>query len=74
LPATGTNITFTPIVGSTFDLSWPTGYIGWELRSNSVDVTLTNYWFVVPGSTTTNRVTITINPSMTNVFYRMQHP
>ena len=74
LPATGTNITFTPIVGNTFDLTWPAGYIGWELRSNSVDVTLTNYWFVVPGSTTTNKVTITINPSLPNVFYRMQHP
>ena len=73
-PATGTNIAFTPIAGNTFELRWPTNYIGWELRSNTVDVTLTNFWFVVPGSTNTNSVTITINPALTNVFYRMQHP
>ena len=73
-PATGTNITFAPITSNTFTLSWPTNYIGWQLRSNAVDVTLTNYWFVVPGSTNTNRMIITINPSLPNVFYRMQHP
>ena len=74
-PATGTNINFTPISGgNTFDLTWPAEYIGWQLQSNAVDVSLTNYWFLVPGSTTTNKVTITINPSLTNVFYRMQHP
>ena len=74
-PSTGTNITFTPITGgNTFDLTWPAEYIGWQLQSNAVDVSLTNYWFLVPGSTTTNKVTITINPSLPNVFYRMQHP
>ena len=74
-PATGTNITFTPITGgNTFDLTWPAEYIGWQLQSNAVDVSLTNYWFLVPGSTNTNKVTITISPSLTNVFYRMQHP
>ncbi len=72
-PATGTNINFTPISGgNTFDLTWPAEYIGWQLQSNAVDVSLTNYWFLVPGSTTTNKVTITIDPSQPNVFYRMR--
>ena len=74
LPATGTNITFEPVSGNTFKLAWPTNYIGWQLQSNAVDVTLTNYWFLVPGSTNTNSVTIMISPALTNVFYRMQHP
>ena len=74
-PATGTNINFTPISGgNTFDLTWPAEYIGWQLQSNAVDVSLTNYWFLVPDSTNTNSVTIIISPSLTNVFYRMQHP
>jgi len=74
LPATGTNITFEPVSGNTFKLAWPTNYIGWQLQSNAMDVTLTNYWFLVPGSTNTNSVTIMISPALTNVFYRMQHP
>ena len=75
LPATGTNITFTPVTGgNSFTLSWPAEYIGWQLQSNAVDVSLTNYWFLVPGSTNTNSVTIIISPSLTNVFYRMHLP
>ena len=73
-PATGTNITFTPISGNTFTLSWPANYTGWQLWSNAVDVTQPSEWFLVPGSTAVNSLTITINPSLTNVFYRMQHP
>ena len=74
LPATGTNITFSPVVGNTFTLSWPVEYTGWQLWSNAVDVTQPSEWFLVPGSTAVNSLTITINPSLTNVFYRMQHP
>ena len=73
-PATGTNITFTPISGNTFTLSWPANYTGWQLWSNAVDVTQPSEWFLVPGSTTVNSMTITINPSLTNVFYRMHLP
>ena len=63
---TSTNITFN-VSGSSLSLTWPGSHLGWYAQSNAVDLALTNYWFVVPGSTNTNRVIITINPSLTSV-------
>jgi len=55
-------------------LSWPAGQIGWELQSNSVGLAATNAWFAVPGSTTTNQITITLQTNLANVFYRTVYP
>ena len=74
LPATGTNINFTITGGNTLNLSWPSNYVGWELQSNSVSLTVSNDWYLVPGSTTTNSVSLPVDPSASNVFYRMHHP
>jgi hypothetical protein len=74
LPSTGTNITFSVTGGNTLNLSWPTNYVGWQLMSNSVSLLITNDWFLVPGSTTTNSVSINIDPTKNNVYYRMHHP
>jgi hypothetical protein len=54
-------------------LSWLTNYTGWLLESNSIGLTRTN-WFLVPASGNTNRVQITIQPSQSNVFYRLSLP
>jgi autotransporter-associated beta strand protein len=67
---TPTNITAV-YSGNTLQLSWPTGQTGWELQTNAVDVTKTNYWFVYPGSTGTNQVTVTVDLAKPNVFYRL---
>jgi hypothetical protein len=72
-PASATNMTFN-LTGSTLNLSWPTNYLGWELQSNSLDLTVSGDWYLVPGSTTTNSVNIQVDPAQTNVFYRMYKP
>jgi fibronectin-binding autotransporter adhesin len=70
---TPTNITFTA-TGNTLDLQWPADHTGWTLQTNSVGVAVANAWFPHPGSTSTNRVILTIDPTKTNVFYRLVYP
>jgi hypothetical protein len=69
---TATNITY-GVSGNQLTLGWPTNYTGWLLQSNSTGLTSTN-WFPVPGSSNTNRVQFTIQPSQRNVFYRLSLP
>lgn len=75
---TGPNPTPTNIVmqvtGGQLDLSWPDDYKGWRLETNSVSVASPEFWFVVPGSTLTNRVIVTVDPAEMNVFYRLRLP
>jgi fibronectin-binding autotransporter adhesin len=68
-----TNITFS-VSGSTMTLSWPQDHLGWIAQSNSVSLSNTNYWFDVPNSQSGTNLVITINHSLTNVFYRLRHP
>lgn len=70
---TPTNIT-TTVTGNTLDLQWPSDRTGWTLQTNSVGVAVANQWYPHPGSTLTNRVIITIDPSKANVFYRLVYP
>jgi autotransporter-associated beta strand protein len=84
-PATGTlsiistvalnpmNVTAVPN-GSTLELSWPSDHTGWRVETNAVDITDTNSWFTLPGSTTTNQVFIPINPTSSQVFFRLRFP
>jgi autotransporter-associated beta strand protein len=60
------------INGSQLILSWPTN-IGWTLQSqtNSLSTGLSGNWVSIPGSTTVNSATNTINPSVGTVFYRL---
>ena len=72
---TPTNLT-TTVSGSTLTLSWPASHIGWSLQAqtNSAAVGITTNWAVVPGSATTNQVSITINPTNPTVFFRLVYP
>lgn len=70
---TPTNIVAS-VSGRQLTLQWPADHTGWTLKSNSISLANPNNWFAVPGSTTTNKVIITINPAQTNVFYRMTYP
>jgi hypothetical protein len=75
-PATNpTNITFQVAAGS-LTLSWPADHIGWRLQAqtNGPGVGLNTNWSDVANSTTTNQVTIIINPADGGVFYRMVSP
>ena len=60
------------VSGNQLTLSWPAGHTGWELQTNAVDVANPAFWFTYPGSTATNQVTVTLDPSQTNVFYRLR--
>jgi hypothetical protein len=53
-------------------MSWPVDHTGWTLQSNSVSLLNTGAWATVSGSTTTNKIIITMDPTQTNVFYRMK--
>jgi autotransporter-associated beta strand protein len=68
-----TNIVST-LTGNQLNLSWPSNYIGWLLQSNSQNITVPGDWFTVPGSGSTDRFQVTIQPNQTNVFYRMASP
>jgi len=59
----------------TMSLAWPTNQ-GWILQSNSVSLTTPGAWFNYPadGSVTVTNVTITVDPTKSNVFYRMLKP
>ena len=61
------------VSGNVMTLSWPPDYLGWQLLSNSVGLTTTN-WFPVAGSTATTQQNLTIDATKTNVFFRMIYP
>jgi autotransporter-associated beta strand protein len=70
-----TNITAVFSPGSV-TLSWPASHIGWTLQSqtNSRAVGLGTNWVNVAGSSSTNSVTLTVNPTNGAVFFRLVYP
>jgi hypothetical protein len=67
------------VSGGSLDLSWPASHIGWELRlqtNNLAQGFSTNPadWAIVPNSTTTNRVIVTIDAARPTEFYRLVLP
>lgn len=73
LPTTPTNLTYS-VSGGALRLSWPPSYQGWLLQSNAVSLVSSTNWFVVPGSSTTNSMSFTLDPTKPNVFFRMRRP
>lgn len=69
---TPTNIVWS-YTGNSLDLSWPADHIGWylQVQTNAPNVGLNSNWVTVPGSSTTNRVILTINPAYGSVFSRL---
>jgi autotransporter-associated beta strand protein len=59
--------------GSTLNLSWPTN-AGWILQTNVVGVGSPASWFPYPGSASVTNVMISINPAVTNAFFRLVKP
>lgn len=74
VPTTPTNLVWTVASGTNLNLSWPPGYIGWTLQSNSVGLAATGSWFAVSESSSTNQISLPINSSASNVFYRLVYP
>jgi fibronectin-binding autotransporter adhesin len=61
---------------NTLTLSWPADHTGWRLQAqtNSISVGLSNHWFDVPNSIATNQMTLTLDPTVGCVFYRLAYP
>lgn len=70
-----TNLTFS-VSGGEVELSWPESHVGWRLQAqtNSINVGISDNWFTVPGSSSTNRVILAVDPANGTVFYRMVYP
>lgn len=60
--------------GNTINFSWPSNYLGCRLESNSVSLAAPGSWFNVPGSANSNRLTLPLNVSSSNVFFRLVYP
>ncbi len=61
--------------GGNISLSWPLDHSGWSLQvqTNTRAIGLKTNWFDVAGSTTTNAVTLPVDPANPTVFYRLFH-
>jgi len=63
-----TNLVFS-VVNNQMTLSWPADHTGWQLQAQTNS--LGTNWVTIGGSSTTNQMMITINPSNKAVFYRL---
>jgi hypothetical protein len=72
--ASPTNIVVS-VSGNQLTLSWPADHTGWTLQAqtNSLNTGLSDNWYDVPGSTTTNQMTFTIDPTQPAVFYQLEY-
>jgi len=59
--------------GGNLTLTWPLNQTGWtlQMQTNSLAVGLSTNWVAVPGSTTTNQVTLPIVPAPLSGFFRL---
>jgi autotransporter-associated beta strand protein len=73
IAATPTNIVFN-ISGNSVSLAWPESHLGWLVQSNAVDVAEAAGWGDIAGSQFLTNLNITINPTTTNVFFRLRRP
>jgi len=74
-PTTPTNLVF-GVSGTNLNLAWPSIYSGWwlQVQTNSIGVGLGTNWVDVPGSSLTNQLVISVDPSQGSVFYRIAYP
>jgi autotransporter-associated beta strand protein len=60
--------------GTSLTLQWPADHIGWQLQaqtnSHGISTNATN-WVTVTGTSSTNKIIISIDPSKSAVFYRL---
>jgi hypothetical protein len=73
IPSTPTNITYS-VSGSTLTLSWPASYKGWLAESNAVSVVSPASWIAIPGSQAVNSLSIPINKTQPQIYFRLRHP
>ena len=66
----------TGVTNGVLTLSWPADHTGWTLQvqTNPLSVGLFTNWFIVPGSSSTNSVSMPIDANNGSVFYRLTLP
>jgi autotransporter-associated beta strand protein len=69
IPTAPTNVLFS-VSSGVLHISWPPGYLGWSLQSNSVSLASPNAWSTIPGSSAVTNENITL-PTNGSVFFRM---
>jgi autotransporter-associated beta strand protein len=72
--ATSVPVAITPTFnGSNLTLAWPSDQTGWtlQMQTNSAAVGISTNWVPVAGSSTTNQVTVPINPAIDTTFFRL---
>jgi hypothetical protein len=62
------------VEGNALLLGWPSNYIGCRLESNSISLVSTGSWFTVFGSTSNTQMSLPVDQSSSNVFYRLVYP
>ena len=71
----GVNTSRTNVVasvsGNQLTLSWPADHTGWTLQAQTNGFEGT--WYDVPGSASSDSVTITLDPNQPQVYYRMKY-
>lgn len=70
-PDAPANISY-QVNGSSLTLTWPGLHGGWCAQSNSADIADADSWRDIPGSANTTNLAISLNPALTNVFYRLR--
>jgi len=73
--ATSPQITMASSSGQ-MTLGWPADHTGWLVQgqTNAPDSGLTTNWVTVPGSDSTNQLTLPADPANGSVFFRLSHP
>lgn len=62
------------VSGNTLNLSWSPDRLGWAIQSNAVSLVSSSDWHSIAGSATVTNLSLNIDASKTNVFYRMVYP
>lgn len=70
---TPTNVSYS-LDGDKLTLTWPESHLGWYAQSNAVDVANASAWHDIPGSQLGTNLSITMDPALSNVFYRLRTP
>ena len=62
--------------GNQLQLAWPADHTGWllEAQTNTISVGLSTNWVTVPGSSSVNSWSITIDSTLGSVFFRLVYP
>jgi len=70
-----TNLVFA-LSGTNLTLSWPTDHTGWssQMQTNSLAAGLGTNWVTMPGSDSTNQMTIRVDSEAGSVFFRLASP